>query len=313
MFQTHDAGGNIFLALDMKSHARPAAAIAMIMILTVEVMAFYRGWDLPLVKNIAWAFDLPIGAVNGRIISHRAYSQDLRSVETVAAEELDATEQRQAAWDKIVEQTVVEDMAAKVGTSLTADDIDTYWQEIARTIDDPSAYTDLIWQRFGLSIEQLKVRVIRPLALRQKLTEYYLLNESNEALDMIQNLYAEITAEPGQFDQLVAEYFQARGLPETIPEILLTQDSIEEQYPYLSGLEVGALSRLIATDEGYRFYKMKNFFAEPVPTWQIQEFYVPAFVFETKFNAALRAADVRVYIPGIAVKNNESYAQSYQP
>ncbi|HTK05384.1 MAG TPA: peptidylprolyl isomerase [Candidatus Eisenbacteria bacterium] len=193
----------------------------------ILVLGIYKfGWENKATSVLTHALPLPIATVNGTTITYAEYLDDLSTVrhffakqkEQGGADQTQApseTELRKGVVDRLVATEVLRQEAVRYNVEATKSDMDAEFDKFVQQDGTKDASAQIL-DLYGWSVDQFKLKVMKPYILQQKLAEALAKDEKltaaaeKKANDLLEQLkggadFAELakanSADPGSAQQ----------------------------------------------------------------------------------------------------------------
>ncbi|MFA5127889.1 MAG: peptidylprolyl isomerase [Patescibacteria group bacterium] len=129
---------------------------------------------------IATVLRLPLAKINGHVILYSSYLNDLKAIGTLRdydkandgtmANLTDTEMSDQVVW-RLVNNIFIEDLAKKYEVTATQADVDDLKNQMLAQFESPEKAESELLQRYGWTLAEYEVKVIKPYVLQSKLSE----------------------------------------------------------------------------------------------------------------------------------------------
>lgn len=253
--------------------AASGVLLLVIVMIAVFALGIYKfGWSGPATRVILKAVPYPAAVVNGNFVSLAEYEADAQTLHRFYGKM--ATEQGTAAptdseikkmvMERLVQNEVLKEEAAKYGVSVTPAEIDEEYSKLEAQPDQADAQRDIaaeISDLYGWTVDQFKEKVIQPYLLQQKLAEAL---AKDEALIKAAEARAEEVAAKAQagedFAALAAQYSSDYTSAQNGGELgwFGAGQMVPEFEAAAFALKAGEVSGVVKTEFGYHVIKVSD-------------------------------------------------------
>lgn len=200
-----------------------ALAFIVFILLVFGVLIYGVRDESSFTQSVAKVIPYPAGYADGRIITMNSYYEQLqimknyytnfKKVDFTTPEGKKQLEQiRSDVMDRITEDQIVAAEAKKNDIKLSQADLDKSYNELIKSNGGVKDFSEILSKFYGLSVDQFKVIVYKPRALREKLADKINQNESvtGAAKKKADEIYAKAAAGE-DFAKLAKQYSQDSG------------------------------------------------------------------------------------------------------
>jgi len=244
------------------------------------------------IQTIAVALRLPALRVNDAVLNFRDVIGLAKTLDKTGLG-LETGDIRKRLLQKMQEDTLMKTIANDLGATWTQDDVDVYYTLFMRS--NFRSDINSIAQLTDIDEDIFKERIIVPFLLRDIVGKYLIINSTNNARTRAEEIHAQVARDPIAFEAVRASISQdVPDSPES--QIILTDEEISnDNLAMLRTMDTGDITPIIAMYDGYRIYKVVNYFDEPQRAWQLSEIYIPSDVLNETIREYAAKARIRVY------------------
>lgn len=115
-------------------------------------------------------------------------------------------------YDRLVQVAILEQLALEQGVEATPEEIDTLYEQaiLSQVGGDEQQVASTLEELYGWTVDEFKQKVVRELVLRDELQTKFIAEDdeafTGAALLKIQDVQAQVQADPGQFAELAKQY-----------------------------------------------------------------------------------------------------------
>lgn len=249
-----------------------ALGVTLVLVLVaVEGAAFFFDQTPPaVVLRVAVWLRLPVGKVNATFIPYADFTRDHHTLTTLVAYERQQSpdlvpisvgedELRQVTLDRLIHNTMIEQLAAQRKVTVTGADVDQDFQKAIGTA--PLAQIEQqVKQQFDMSVADYKSRVVRIALLRDRLDASIARDETinGDLQKRAEDVLARVRESQEPFEALVAQYSEDAATKLTGGDLgVLRADQVPAEFlATVKNLQAGERSGLVRTTQGYHIVEL---------------------------------------------------------
>lgn len=244
------------------------AAIILVLAAVVFSVGIYRfGWSGDVVTKITRVAPYPAAFVNWHSIRFSDYADDMVTLqnfynsqgEALGVEMPDPTELKKGVMDRLINNELSFQLAARYDIKVSADDLETEMQKIIAQDESREKVEETLKQQYGWGIEEFKEKVLKPFLVQQKLQEAISKDETlnQEAKKKAEEVLAEVKKGEKSFEDLAKEYSEDDTATDGGDIGYFGKGTMVQAFENAAfALQVGETSDLILTEYGYHIIKV---------------------------------------------------------
>jgi parvulin-like peptidyl-prolyl isomerase len=223
-------------------------------------------------RTVVKVIPYPAGIADGRVITMNSYFEQLQIMKNyyINFKKVDfstpegkkqLTQVRKDVMDRITEDQIVAAEASKEKVKLSQADLDKSFNELIKSNGGVKDFSEILSKFYGLSVDQFKVIIYKPRALREKLADKINQNESvtGTAKKKADELYTKAAAGE-DFAKLAKQYSQDPGSAANGGDLgYFAKGKMVPAFEEAAfALKVGEISKPVRTVYGYHIIKVTD-------------------------------------------------------
>jgi parvulin-like peptidyl-prolyl isomerase len=244
------------------------AAIILILAAVVFGVGIYRfGWNGDVVTKITRVAPYPAAFVNWHPIRFSDYADDMVTLqnfynsqgESLGVGVPDPTELKKGVMDRLINNELSFQLAARYNIKVSADDLEAEMQKIIAQDESKEKVEETLKQQYGWGIEEFKEKVLKPFLVQQKLQEAISKDETlnQEVKKKAEEVFAEVKKGEKSFEDLAKEYSEDDTATDGGDLGYFGKGTMVPEFENAAfALGVGETSDLILTEYGYHIIKV---------------------------------------------------------
>jgi parvulin-like peptidyl-prolyl isomerase len=248
-------------------------AFVLVFLATFGVLIYVVKDESAVTRTVVKVVPFPAGFADGRIITMSSYYEQLQIMKNyyVNFKKVDfstpdgkkqLTQIRKDVMDRITEDQIVAAESAKNNVKLSQADLDKSYNELIKSNGGVKDFSEILSKFYGLSVDQFKVIIYKPRALREKLADKINQNETTTgvAKKKADEIYAKATAKDADFAKLAKQYSQDPGSAANGGDLgYFAKGKMVPAFEEAAfALKVGETSKPIRTVYGYHIIKVTD-------------------------------------------------------
>jgi len=246
------------------------AAIILVLAAVVFGVGIYRfGWSGDVVTKITRVAPYPAAFVNWHPIRFSDYADDMVTLqnfynsqgESLGVGVPDPTELKKGVMDRLINNELSFQLAARYNIKVSADDLESEMQKIIAQDESKEKVEETLKQQYGWGIEEFKEKVLKPFLVQQKLQEAISKDETlnQEAKKKAEEVFAEVKKGEKSFEDLAKEYSEDDTATDGGDLGYFGKGTMVPEFENAAfALKVGETSDLILTEYGYHIIKVEE-------------------------------------------------------
>lgn len=293
------------------------AVSLMLVLIAVEGIAFFfdRTPPAPVLRVAEW-LRFPVGKVNAKFIPYSDFVRDYHTLTTLVAFQRQQSpdlvpvdvgddELRQVTLDRLIHNTMIEQLAARRSLAVTTADIDQDFQRAIGTA--PMADIEQqVKQQFDLSVADYKARVVRIALLRDQLDASIARDQTinGDLQKRAEGVLAEVKGSQEPFDALAVKYSEDSSTKLDGGDLgVLRADQFPKEFlDAVKNLKAGERSDLVRTNQGYHIVELVESVAPDTDgtlRYHPRHILIRGKSLDAWITEQLAAARVAAFIPGL--------------
>ncbi len=290
--------------------------LVLVLVVVEGVGFFFDRTPPPVVLRVAEWLRLPVGKVNGKFIPYGDFVRDNHTLTTLVAFERQQSpdlvppsvgedELRQVTLDRLIHNTMIEQLAAQRGVTVTGADIDEDFQK-AIGLAPMSQIEQQVRQQFDMSVADYKSRVVRIALLRDRLDGSIARDEAinGDLPRRAEDVLAKVQASQEPFEALAAQYSEDTATKLTGGDLgILRADQLPADFlTAVKNLQAGERSGLVRTGQGYHIVELMESVAPDTDgtlRFHPRHILIRGKSLDAWITEQLAAARVAAFIPGL--------------
>lgn len=155
----------------------------LVLLVGIVTLGIYKfNWQGPMTQTIVKTFPYPVAYVNGVAVSYGEYLEDLATLQGFYDQQVEENPQiatslpseddlKQNAFDRLIQNIVIEGEAEKYGVEVTDSDVETEFARVVAAAGSLDAVMADISTLYGWTEDEFKEKVIRSFLVQQELGE----------------------------------------------------------------------------------------------------------------------------------------------
>jgi len=235
---------------------------------------------------------------NKRVEAQQKYQKEFQKVDFSTAEGKKKLENlRKQVMDQMVEETVISQEAAKLDLSVSSEEVNKEYNNMAQANKGEDKLKDLYSKYYGYTKEEFEKYSIRPKLLRQKLQEKVMASDETDkaAKAKAENLLSQIKS-GAKFDELARKNSEDAGSAQKGGDLGWIEKGkmVPEFEKAAFALQAGEVSSVIKTTYGYHIIKKLE--ADKDGKAHVAHILIKTKTFSDWVSEKVKAAKVTIYV-----------------
>jgi len=230
---------------------------------------YYQNWDSKIVVKISQFLPLPVVIMNNNVVYLRDYFKELSAINIFYQQQypdqtLPQENLRMQVLTKLIEETIIKNVAAKLNIAVTNDDLLLETNKIKELAPNQDL-DSLTMTAFGWNFQDFSERVLKYEILVNKLNDYFSTDQTYQAQkqQLINDIYNQVTngEDFNNYAENLGWYTDEQISPIILEKLQqLAVGQISEIFELTNGYYILQLNNKLALSDGTNSYEIKQIF-----------------------------------------------------